>query len=260
MYTDETIETTETVQEPILTNDNSTVEEVTKAETDAKEKALKDNLTAPKDDISNIFAKAFVESYAKPAIAEGLVNKEKFVEIYGDGFLKNNKGNKSKANDEMSKIYELISTKYQAQAAEELNYTMLDNVAHLASGVEDVDFIGEDYTLDIFVSPETISGRKQMFNDWTDPTQTIEQAALKSKKVLDYKGDIIEYENDAYTELALNKDFANAEGKTIVGFENQGYSEFDRDKDEDFLPVTEFIEKPIDMDVLIDKIRAALGQ
>ncbi len=45
---------------------------------------------------------------------------------------------------------------------------------------------------------------------------------------------------------------------TAVGQET-GF-EFDKEKDEDFLPVNEFIEKPIDPDVLIDKIRAALGQ
>jgi DNA-binding response OmpR family regulator len=45
---------------------------------------------------------------------------------------------------------------------------------------------------------------------------------------------------------------------TAVGQET-GF-EFDKEKDEAFLPVNEFIEKPVDPDMLIDKIRAALGQ
>ena len=45
---------------------------------------------------------------------------------------------------------------------------------------------------------------------------------------------------------------------TAVGQET-GF-EFDREKDQDFLPVNEFIEKPVDPDVLIDKIRSVLGQ
>ena len=44
---------------------------------------------------------------------------------------------------------------------------------------------------------------------------------------------------------------------TAVGQET-GF-QFDKEKDEDFLPVTDFVEKPVDMDVLIDKIRSALG-
>ena len=38
-----------------------------------------------------------------------------------------------------------------------------------------------------------------------------------------------------------------------------GFS-FDRERDEDFLPVNEFLEKPIDPRVLIDKVRENLGQ
>ncbi len=45
---------------------------------------------------------------------------------------------------------------------------------------------------------------------------------------------------------------------TAVGQET-GF-EFDKEKDEDFLPVDEFIEKPVDPDMLVDKIRGALGQ
>jgi len=44
---------------------------------------------------------------------------------------------------------------------------------------------------------------------------------------------------------------------TAVGQET-GFS-FDKDKDEDFLPVNEFLEKPVNPDFLIEKIRSALG-
>ena len=37
-----------------------------------------------------------------------------------------------------------------------------------------------------------------------------------------------------------------------------GFS-FDRTKDEDFLPVNEFLEKPVDPRVLVDKVRENLG-
>ncbi len=38
-----------------------------------------------------------------------------------------------------------------------------------------------------------------------------------------------------------------------------GFS-FDRRKDEDFLPVNEFLEKPVDPRVLVDKVRENLGR
>ena len=45
---------------------------------------------------------------------------------------------------------------------------------------------------------------------------------------------------------------------TAVGQET-GFS-FDKDKDEDFLPVNEFLEKPIDPDTLIELVKKNLGQ
>jgi two-component system alkaline phosphatase synthesis response regulator PhoP len=45
---------------------------------------------------------------------------------------------------------------------------------------------------------------------------------------------------------------------TAVGQET-GFR-FDKDKDEDFLPVNEFLEKPVNPDALIEKIRTHLGQ
>ncbi len=45
---------------------------------------------------------------------------------------------------------------------------------------------------------------------------------------------------------------------TAVGQET-GFS-FDKDKDEDFLPVEEFLEKPVDPDKLIEIVKTTLGQ
>jgi DNA-binding response OmpR family regulator len=45
---------------------------------------------------------------------------------------------------------------------------------------------------------------------------------------------------------------------TAVGSET-GFS-FDKDKDEDFLPVDEFLEKPVNPDKLIEHVRRCLGQ
>ncbi|HEM49570.1 MAG TPA: response regulator [Caldithrix sp.] len=45
---------------------------------------------------------------------------------------------------------------------------------------------------------------------------------------------------------------------TAVGQET-GFS-FDKEKDEDFLPVNEFLEKPIDPDTLIELVKKNLGQ
>ena len=44
---------------------------------------------------------------------------------------------------------------------------------------------------------------------------------------------------------------------TAVGQET-GFT-FDKDKDEDFLPVNEFLEKPVHPDLLLDKVRMHLG-
>ncbi len=41
--------------------------------------------------------------------------------------------------------------------------------------------------------------------------------------------------------------------------EKTGFT-FDKEKDEDFLPVNEFLEKPVDPKTLIDKVRENLGQ
>jgi CheY-like chemotaxis protein len=45
---------------------------------------------------------------------------------------------------------------------------------------------------------------------------------------------------------------------TAVGTET-GFS-FDKEKDEDFLPVNEFLEKPVNPDKLIEYVRKCLGQ
>ncbi len=45
---------------------------------------------------------------------------------------------------------------------------------------------------------------------------------------------------------------------TAVGQET-GFT-FDKDKDEDFLPVNEFLEKPINPDLLVELVRKHLGQ
>jgi CheY-like chemotaxis protein len=45
---------------------------------------------------------------------------------------------------------------------------------------------------------------------------------------------------------------------TAVGTET-GFS-FDKEKDEDFLPVNEFLEKPVNPDKLIEHVRRCLGQ
>ena len=45
---------------------------------------------------------------------------------------------------------------------------------------------------------------------------------------------------------------------TAVGTET-GFS-FDKEKDEDFLPVNEFLEKPVNPDKLIEYVRKSLGQ
>ncbi|MBD3224399.1 MAG: response regulator [Caldithrix sp.] len=45
---------------------------------------------------------------------------------------------------------------------------------------------------------------------------------------------------------------------TAVGQET-GF-EFDKDKDEDFLPVNEFVEKPVDPEALVELVRKNLGQ
>jgi CheY-like chemotaxis protein len=45
---------------------------------------------------------------------------------------------------------------------------------------------------------------------------------------------------------------------TAVGQET-GFS-FDKEKDEDFLPVSEFLEKPVDPDTLIELVKKNLGQ
>jgi len=45
---------------------------------------------------------------------------------------------------------------------------------------------------------------------------------------------------------------------TAVGSET-GFS-FDKEKDEDFLPVNEFLEKPVNPDMLIEYVKKCLGQ
>jgi len=45
---------------------------------------------------------------------------------------------------------------------------------------------------------------------------------------------------------------------TAVGQET-GFS-FDKEKDEDFLPVEEFLEKPVDPDKLVEVVKSTLGQ
>ena len=212
--------TDEAIQE---TADNS------KNDQDTKEDIVKTDLNSPDTEALDKYASAILTGYSKPAIAEAMVNKDKFVEIYGDQFVNKFKGNKGKAKEALDQQYELISKAYQDQAEEESNFKMLENISFMAAGLEDIEFVGEDYALDSYIDDETTSGRKILMGEWTDPTRSIREVSLMSKKVIDYKGDIIEYEEDLYGEVAGESKYTDDKGNTIMTFEYLPYSEYQRD-------------------------------
>ncbi len=205
-------------------------EDIKKSELEQKtqDEIIAKNINPPEESELDKYAKHMISTYTKPAVAEAMVNKDKFTEIYGDRFLEENKGNKSKAKVALDRVYEEMSKGYQDQAAEEFEMQVLDQVSFLAHGVDNIEFIGEEYAPLMYIAPETISGRNKVLDTWTDPTRTVEQVSLLAKKIVDYKGDIIEYDVDAYDEVALNKDYANKDGKTIVAFTYLPYSEYQR--------------------------------
>ena len=196
-----------------------------------KEKAVKDNLVKSSDPYDK-YANTIINQYAKPANAEALINRDSFQKVYGDKYLQQFNGDKSKAKSAMDQQYEIMSQGYQKQAEDESNFKILDNMAYMARGIKNVQIIGSEYSPDIYESPETISGRRQVMGNWTDPTQTSEQVALKNKKVLDYKGDIIEYKDKPYGELSNNDDYTDDKGNKIIGFEYlPSGDEFSRNSD-----------------------------
>jgi len=187
-----------------------------KAQKAEEEKAVKDNLVRSSDPYDK-YAHTIISEYAKPAIAEGMVNKDTFFKLYTDRYIQEFAGDKSKATDAMEKQYELISKSYQNQAAEEHEFKILENMSYMARGMSDVEIVS-DYSPEIYEEESTISGRKELLGNWTDPTKTVEQATLQNKKVIDYKGDFIDYKEDAYSELVGEDKYTNDKGKKIIAF------------------------------------------
>jgi len=59
--------------------------------------------------------------------------------------------------------------------------------------------------------------------------------------------------------LKQNKDLADIPVIMATSVSQKTGFSFDKDRDSEFLPVNEFLEKPIDPKVLIDKVRENLG-
>ncbi len=194
----------------------------------AKREATKSNLTPEQQEASDKFVHNILVNYQNPALAEAMVNKDVFKEIYTDRYIDKYK-DKAKAKAAMDKDYEIMSLDYQEKANEESKFKVLENISFMAEGMEGIEFVGEEYSPEIFIMPETISGRRQLLDNWTDPTRSVEQASLSSRKIIDSEGNLISYEDDAYDELAFNKEYTNKAGKKIIAFTYQPYSEYQRD-------------------------------
>jgi hypothetical protein len=165
------------------------------------------------------YAEQIIEWYKVPAKTSKLGTEEEEWEKYKDGYIKKAGGDEAAAKEEFSKVYEQIAKSWQKQAEKEHNTKVLSSMESMVFGLDDnIDIVSsEDYSLDVEIVPQTLSGRLPVLDGWTDPTRSMRQAALSSKKYIDANSDIKEYEQDAYDELVYNKNVKDDKGREIVG-------------------------------------------
>jgi len=145
-------------------------------------------------------------------------------------FLKDFK-TEAEAKKEFTKSYEYMAKYYDDLAKKEQAFSIVKGMKSATFGLIDVNYLGEDYSPDLGAVPSTVSGRKILMDSWTDRTKSPDKIALESKKVIDYKGDIIDVENDPYADLAYESKYADKNGNNIIAFQAVAGSEYSREND-----------------------------
>jgi len=202
-----------------------------KAEEKLKTKAVESKIKPlnTKEGIHS-FSTQIIDLFAKPSETSELGTEEEEWEKNKNKFLKDFK-TEVEAKKEFSKSYEYMSKYYDELAKKEQSFSIIKGMKSATFGLIDVNYIGEDYSPDLGAVPSTVSGRKILMDSWTDRTKSPDKVALESKKVIDYKGDIIEVENDPYADLAYESKYADKDGNNIVAFQAVAGSDYSREND-----------------------------
>jgi len=175
------------------------------------------NTTDDEELTTKSFAAQMVEDFVLPVKTSALESKDKFWDTWGDKYIKQFGGDEGKAKEEADKVYALVSKEYENLAFKEQELTVLENMSYMFGDRDDINYIGEGYTPTIGLEEQTVSGRATLINEVTDATRDPRGVALDSHKFIDYKGDLVDYQGNAY-DLAHEDKYANKDGRTIKAF------------------------------------------
>jgi len=174
------------------------------------------------------YAESIIEAYTAPLNTSDLENEDELWEKYKDKYVSQNAGDEVKAKEQFGEVYKAISQKWDQQAQEEYEGQMLENVDFLAFGTEDIEYVDPEIATQVELMAKTDSGRMQIMGDWTDPTRSVREAAIDSKKVIDKEGNVLEFEEDPYNEFVGKDEYSDKEGNQIIAFEYELGDEFSR--------------------------------
>ena len=115
---------------------------------------------------------------------------------------------------------------------------------------------------DVFESMKIVLEAEGFAVEWaTNGTEALEKARASRPDLMIL--DVMMNSDDegfqvSYT-MRQDRELANIPILMVTSVGARTGFSFDRKKDEDFLPVNEFLEKPVDPKVLVDKVRENLG-
>jgi hypothetical protein len=175
-----------------------------------------------KDDVKQVdetkelsFFDKVIQAKTKPTETSYLPGKEDFKKELEE------RAGRELEDEEVDEAYKHISDYYNELAREELeNAQVFSSFDYMFEGAEDdVNFVDEgDYQPTLDVTVETNSGAKRILDTWTDPTRSVRKGSILSKKWIDHNGEVRELNTDLFDGMVGNKEFANDEGKNIIGY------------------------------------------
>jgi len=226
-------------EELVLTPDNKeqrTKEQISKEQQDLKQLQQEIKAVIPETDMTKgtdemtpeTFGSMMVESLTIPAKAEALETKEEFWNTWGQKYIQQFDGDETKAKNEASKVYSIISQKYQDMAFQEHETLVLENMEYMMRGLPGVVTVGENYIPDVVLGKQTLSGASEIFDRWSGPIRDERTVMMDNKKVIAKDGSILEFKEDPY-ELTYEDEYADDEGNRIVGFVYEKVDPYSRD-------------------------------
>ncbi len=116
---------------------------------------------------------------------------------------------------------------------------------------------------DVFESMKIVLEAEGYGVDWaTDGTEALQKAkaAKPDLMILDVMMNTDDEGFQVTYKMKQDRDLSSIPIIMVTSIASRTGFSFDRTRDEDFLPVNEFLEKPVNPKTLLDKVRENLGQ